>query len=240
MIQLLEKIAKNYDPSNPNYDFDYWLIQYDFNSLNKFLIGDKIIELGCGRGVLTEKLAEVCKELIVVDGSKENINYVKKKLKEMKNIDYYQSLWENFEYKSNDISDIVFSMGLEHLGEKNVLNVLKKIKKYLSENGKLHIIVPNAYSLHRKVAYQMGIISDVHDLSERDQLYGHKRVYDKELLLHEINECDYKIVHVEGIFLKPLPNSMMMELNEDVIHGFGEISKEYPDNSAHIYVICQK
>jgi 16S rRNA A1518/A1519 N6-dimethyltransferase RsmA/KsgA/DIM1 with predicted DNA glycosylase/AP lyase activity len=36
-------------------------------------VGDKIIELGYGRGVLTEKLAEVCKELIVVDGPKENI-----------------------------------------------------------------------------------------------------------------------------------------------------------------------
>jgi len=44
-------------------DFDYWLIQYDFNSLKNQLLGDKVIELGYGRGILTEKLSNVCKEL---------------------------------------------------------------------------------------------------------------------------------------------------------------------------------
>jgi 2-polyprenyl-3-methyl-5-hydroxy-6-metoxy-1,4-benzoquinol methylase len=236
---MLENIAKKYDPTNPENDFDYWLIQYDFKSLNHFLLGDKVIELGCGRGILTNKLSEVCKELLVVEGSKNNINFAKKILKDKRNIDYYHSLWQKFDYPSN-VSDIVFSMGLEHLDRKNAITILKKLKNCLQEDGRLHIIVPNANSLHRKVAYYMGIISDVHEFSERDKLYGHKRVYDKDMLYSELKECEYNVTHFEGIFLKPLPNSMMIEFKEEIIKGFGEISKEYPDESAHLYVVCEK
>jgi hypothetical protein len=39
-------------------------------------------------------------------------------------------------------------MGLEHLDPKNAIHVLKKIKQYLSENGKLHIIVYGHKRVH--------------------------------------------------------------------------------------------
>lgn len=234
---MLEKIAKYYDPTDPKKDFDYWLITYDFNSLSSFLLGDKVIELGCGRGVLTEKLSDVCKELIVVEGSENNIKFAKEALKNKKNISYHHSLWQNFDYPS-DVSDIVFSMGLEHLDRNEAIITLNKLKSCLQENGRMHIIVPNANSLHRRVAYHMGLIKDVHELSDRDKLYGHKRVYDKNLLFEELNKCGYKIIHNEGIFLKPLPNSMMIKFSEEIIKGFCKISKEYPDECAHIYAIC--
>lgn len=233
----LEEIAKKYDPTTPAKDFDYWLIQYDFDSLSKFLIGDKVLELGCGKGVLTEKLSGVCRELIIIEGSKKNINYVRKRIKK-DTIKFTHSLWQDFEYSSKDISDIIFSMGLEHLDPEDSIDILKKLKKYLKKDGRLHIIVPNAYSLHRRVAYYMGIIQDVHELSNRDRLYGHKRVYDKNLLFDEVKKCGYKIIHWEGVYLKPLPNQMMMDLNPDVIRGFYNMGSELPDYCTHLYIVC--
>jgi 2-polyprenyl-3-methyl-5-hydroxy-6-metoxy-1,4-benzoquinol methylase len=235
----LEKIAQKYDPSSPEKDFDYWLIQFDFETLSKFLVGKKVIELGCGRGILTEKLTKICDEIIVVEGSEKNINFVKEKLNNSK-VKFYHCLWEDFEYKNCDISDVVLSMGLEHLDEEAALKILNKIKNWLKPNGRLHIVVPNAYSLHRRVAYYMGMIKDVHEFSERDRLFGHKRVYDKEMLFRELKSCGYKILHWEGIFLKPLTNAMLMNLNEKVIRGFYEVGKELPDYCAHIYVVCEK
>jgi hypothetical protein len=52
--------------------------------------------------------------------------------------------------------------------------------------------------------------------------------------------CGYKVSHREGIFLKPLPNFMMMNLNEKIIRGFFEISKELPDYCAHIFAACEQ
>lgn len=133
----------------------------------------------------------------------------------------------------------MFFSGLEHISKDDAEKILCTIKNWLRPDGRLHIVVPNAYSLHRRVAWYMGIIDDVHEFSERDKLLGHKRVYDRETLFKELKKCGYKIIHWEGIFLKPLPNSMMMQLNENIIRGFYEVGKELPDYCAHIYVVCE-
>ena len=236
----LEGIAKKYAPNSRQEDFDWWLIQFDFETLNKFLKGERVIELGCGRGILTEKLARACREVVTVEGSQQNIRYVRGKLTNCLNIEFRHALWQEFEYEGHDVSDVVFFMGLEHLHRRDALRVLKRIKRFLESDGRLHIVVPNAFSLHRRVAYYMDIIEDVHDFSERDKLFGHKRVYDRETLFQELKRCGYKILHWEGIFLKPLPNAMMMDLDEKIIRGLYEIGKEMPDYCAHIYVVCEK
>jgi len=234
----LDNIARNYDPSTPEKDFDYWLIQFDFETLLKYLVGDRVIELGCGRGVLTEKLAGVCKELEVVEGAKRNIEFTINRIGRLPNVRFHESLWQEFEY-GREASDVVFFMGLEHLDKRTGHIVVAKTKEWLSKGGLLHVVVPNAESLHRRVAYHMGMISDTHELSKRDQLYGHQVVYDRQGLFDLLAECGYRINHWEGVFLKPLPNDMMMNLGEDVIKGFGRIGTELPDYCAHIYTVCE-
>jgi 2-polyprenyl-3-methyl-5-hydroxy-6-metoxy-1,4-benzoquinol methylase len=235
----LEEIARMYDPTAPERDFDYWLIGFDFEAVSNFIIGEKVIELGCARGVVTEKLAHVCKQLVVVEGSKRNIDCVSEKLGRFHNVKYVHSLWQDFDSGRADVSDVVFFSGLEHLDKETAISVLKKAQKWLRPGGRLHVVVPNAYSLHRRVAFYMGIIGDVHEFSERDRMLGHQRVYDKDTLLKELRDCDYKVLHWEGIFLKPLPNSMM-NFDERIIRGFHLAGRELPDYCAHILVVCEK
>jgi len=234
----LNDIADAYDPSTPEKDFDYWLIQFDFEALSKFLIGNSVIELGCGRGVQTEKLACICKKLEVVEGSIKNIEFARNRIGEHRNVIFHESLWQDFEHE-DDASDVVFFMGLEYLDREMGRKVILHSKDWLSEGGRLHVVVPNANSLHRRVAHYMGIIEDPHELSDRDRLYGHQLVYDKVDLFNLLIESGYKIRHWEGIFLKPLTNKMMMSLSEDVIRGFNKVGSELPDYCAHIYAVCE-
>lgn len=236
------EIAEKYDPTSPEKDFDYWLLTFDFEILIKFLKGKKVIELGCDRGFLTQKLASICETVLVAEGSERNISYAKDKTKNYSNVQFYNSLWQDFEYSGSDVSDVVFFMGLEYLDKYMALKVLNKIRSWLEPSGRLHVVVPNALSLHRKIAYYMGMIKDVHELSERDKMYGQRArgVYDKETLFNELKECGYKVSHWEGIFLKPLPNVMMMNLDEKIIRGFYEIGKELPDYCAHIFATCEQ
>jgi hypothetical protein len=86
----------------------------------------------------------------------------------------------------------------------------------------------------------MNLLEDVHELSEGNQLLGHARVYDKEMLFDELKECGFDVLHWEGIFLKPLPNDMMTSLDRSVIYGLYQIGRELPDYCAHIYALCTK
>lgn len=236
----LDDIAALYDPTSPQKDFDYWYVQFDLDVLSNFLIGEKVIELGCRKGVLTEKLVQICQKLIIVEAAEANITFVCDRLKGYSNFEFYHSLWQDFDYVANDISDVVFFMGLEHLNHKDALFVLRKMKSFLRPDGRLHIVVPNARSLHRRIAYYMNLIEDVHELSDRDRLFGHTRVYDKECLFDELKECGFDILHWEGIFLKPFPNDLMSPLDEGIIRGLYQMGRELPDYCAHIYALCTK
>ena len=81
----------------------------------------------------------------------------------------------------------------------------------------LHIVVPNAYSLHRRLALAMGIISKVTDFSERDIVLGHRRVYIKNLLLSHLRKAGLRSISFEGILLKPLPNAQMDKWDQKII-----------------------
>jgi trans-aconitate methyltransferase len=236
----LDEEAAPYDQKSPEKDLDYWFTQFDIDVLGLFLIGEKVIELGCGKGDVTEKLAQRCQKLIVVEAAEANIAIVSNRLKERSNVEFYHSLWQDFDYAAADISDIVFFMGLQYLDHEETLFVLRKIRHFLRPQGRLHVVVPNAKSLHRRIAYCMNLITDVHELSERNHLLGHTRVYDKEMLFDELKECDFDVLHWEGIFLKPLPNDMMTSLDKRLIYGLYEIGKELPDYCAHIYALCER
>ena len=237
----LNSIAKQYDPSTPQKDFDYWLLKFDFKVLEEYLIGDTVIELGCGRGIITLELAKIVKnKLIVIEGSKENINYVRNILGDNPKVEFYHSLWQEFDY-SGKASDVVFFSGLEHLSEEDGEFILLKIKNWLDDCSRLHIVVPNVRSMHRRIAWYGDIISNVFEFSERDKLLGHKTLYDREKLFNLLKKVRYEILHWEGIFLKPFPNSAMMKLNlsERELKGLFKIGKELPDYCAHIYVCCK-
>ncbi len=236
----LDEEAAIYDPTSPEKDFDYWYIQFNMDVLDKFLIGEKVIELGCGKGDVTEKLAQMCQKLLVVEAAEANIAIVSNRLKGRSNVEFYLSLWQDFNYAAADISDVVFFMGLQYLNQESTLSVLRKIRSFLRPQGRLHVVVPNAKSLHRRIAYYMNLINDFHELSERHQLLGHARIYDKEMLFDELKECRFDILHWEGIFLKPFPNDIMKSLDKRVIYGLYEIGRELPDYCAHIYTLCTK
>jgi len=236
----LDDAAAIYDATSPQKDFDYWLIQFDMDVLSKFLIGEKVIELGCGKGVSTEKLAQRCKKLIVVEGAEANITIASNRVKKYPNVEFCHSLWQDFDYTADDISDIVWFMGLDSLDRENALIVLRRMKSLLKPYGRVHIVVSNARSLHRRIAYLMNLIKDVHELNDRNKSFGQTRVYDKEMLFNELKECGFDILHWEGVFLKPFPNDLMMPLDGSIIHGLYEIGKELPDYCAQIYALCTK
>ena len=103
--------------------------------------------------VFNPKLASVYETVLVIEGSEKNLNYAKDRTKNYSNVEFYHSLWQDFEYSEKDVSDVIFFMDLEYLAKEVTFRVLNKIKSWLKHSGRLHVVVPNALSLYRRIAY---------------------------------------------------------------------------------------
>ena len=115
--------------------------------------------------------------------------------------------------------------------------------KSLIPNGRLHIVIPNALSLHRRVGVYAGYLKEPHELNDRDKEVGHVKVYDRFEIVELLKKSAFNILDFQGVLLKPLPNSDMMAMykkNPDLIQAFFDVGKELPDYCAEIYMCVTK
>ncbi|EKD90288.1 MAG: hypothetical protein ACD_31C00036G0001 [uncultured bacterium] len=237
--QTLDKINLHYVEGN---EFDAILTPYEINLIKDYFSGKKFLEMGCSIGNSTIQLLKFTKSIDIVEGSGKNITSAKRKVAQIAKNDlakltFYKMLWEEFPF-DKDYSDVFWIRGIEHV--KNPQKILKKILISLKKTkGRLHLVTVNAFSLNRRIGVLMGMLKDVHELSDRDLKFGHFKVYDKKQLEIMLKKCGYKILQSTGIMLKPLPNNKMYELykeNPKIIHAFNAIGKELPDYCTEVYI----
>ena len=104
------------------------------------------------------------------------------------------------------------------------------MKKWIKPDGEIIILVPNRDSIHRLLALEMGLISNLDDLSARDHLVGHQRVYDLDWLKSDVKKAGFYVVKEAGFFLKPLPNSMMLDYSEKLLWAMNTVSNHFQAN----------
>lgn len=223
-----------YAPESPDNDFDYWLVRLNFETCAHFIRGGNVLELGCFAGFSTSLLHGIVQKLTVVDLSEENLELTRGRLGDAAaTVRLVHAAWEDFT-PSEQYSDIVMWRGLEHVVDP--VSLLRQMRGWLEPEGRVHIVVPNALSLHRRVGVAMGLLNEVHELNERDHEVGHQRVYDRALLIRHLNEAGIQPIHWQGMYLKPLSNSQMLNWPEPLIRAFYEVGRELPDYCAEVYV----
>ena len=103
---------------------------------------DKILECGCGNGVLSLELGRKGYNITGIDVSKKSILIAKKYAKKIKNskLNFQNKSIEDFKNSKNIFDVIVFFKTFHHL--KNPNKILKILRKILKKNGKLLMIEP--------------------------------------------------------------------------------------------------
>jgi len=124
----------------------------------------------------------------------------------------------------------------------DTIAVLKKASNWLVPKGRIIITVPNAESIHRKLAVKMGLQKSIYDLSARDIEVGHVRVYDLDLLKKHVNQAgDYNIVVESGLFLKTVHLNLMKSYSDDLLKALFDISDEIPSRLlGNILMVIEK
>ena len=101
----------------------------------------KILDIGCGGGLLSEPMSRLGAEVVGIDASNKNINVAKiHAKKEDLKIDYICSSPETFQYKHN--FDVILNMEIvEHVEDINLF--LKSSSKFLKKDGLMFVATIN-------------------------------------------------------------------------------------------------
>ena len=139
---------------------DWWKIDGSFSALHAFnfvrikfikdVLGKKksdnlknlkILDIGCGGGLLSEPMSRLGANVTGIDASKNNINIAKHHLKKSKlKVNYLNCSPENL--KTSKKFDVILNMEIvEHV--ENIDNFIKQSSKFLKKNGIMFVATLN-------------------------------------------------------------------------------------------------
>ena len=214
-------------------DFDKRLIRYRYETIKPKLVGSRGLELGPAEGEMTQFLINDFEQLTIVEGSAELLAQIP----ERKNLVKVHALFEEFK-PAHAFDSIILEHILEHVDDPEGL--LGRVKNWLAPEGRLFLGVPNGNSIHRLVAVKMGLLDKPCQLNSRDHALGHRRVYTPETFRADIEKSGLNIIEMGGVYFKPLSNGQIQEhWNEEMIQGFFELGKDFPEYAAEIYAVCK-
>jgi 2-polyprenyl-3-methyl-5-hydroxy-6-metoxy-1,4-benzoquinol methylase len=195
----------------------------------------RVLEMGFGTGLVARLLLEHGVPLEVVEGSSHLRDVA---LTRHPDLPVHLSMFEDF--TPAEPYDAVLALHvLEHVDDP--LSLLARIDAWLNPGGVVVVVTPNARSIHRMLGVAMGVQEKLDDLSERDHLVGHRRVYDLDGLCRELTDGGYSVVNTFGYFVKPLANSQMIGWPSEVLDGLNLISPDFPtEHLANIGVVARR
>lgn len=170
-----------------NIRFNY--IKSKINIKNK-----NILDIGCGGGILTEKLALHGGNIIAIDKSKELIKIAKSRSKLLSNINYINIDTTEFLNRNKEKFDIILCMEvLEHIKNKN--QVIDLIKYIMNENSFLIIS-----SLNKNLVTYIKIILFAEYIIKKIPKNTH--IFENFIKIKDINSYinEVKIIDIKEIY----------------------------------------
>lgn len=182
-----------------------------------------ILEVGCGSDPFFNCYNDF-EKLVIVEPS---ITFYKSAIDELKSKDelnskiilindYIENIKE-FDFEKYNFDFVIISSLLHEIEDTSLL--LEKLQSFISSNTIVHVNVPNAHSFHRVLAYEMGIINSIFDMSETNLHLQQQRLFDLESLSDLITNNGFEIIESGSYFLKPFTHEQMAELlNNNIIN----------------------
>ncbi len=223
------------------HDFDSVLRRYMMRTFEPLLPVGKALELGCYKGEFTLLLTEFYDDLTVIEAAENLVAHTRAQVHEK--VAFIHSTFETAELTQR--YDAIFLIHtLEHIDDRPGL--LGKINEWLTDSGRLFVVVPNANAPSRQIAVKMGLISHNTAVTEAEYKHGHRITYTFDTLEREALAGGLSVIQRGGVFFKPLANFQFDRLMQtdiispDYLEGCYKLGMLYPDLCASIYLVCGK
>lgn len=210
-------------------EYNRYLAHYKVESCLENMVGDTLLDIACGDGLMTEMFSHHFRKVVGVDANGAHLAVARKRLPDS---DFYECLIEDLRL-AEKFSTVTMLDLLEHVEDPVV--VLKKAASLLVEGGRLIVHVPNAKAINRRLAVLMGTLESCEELSPFDiNIAGHRRSYSMATLCKDIELADLKVQSTGGIFYKILSTPQMdwflkNGLWEEGGFGWGRVGAEKRD-----------
>jgi len=217
--------------------------QYQLRMAIKLCKGPRVLDVGCGDGIITNGLGKHFDEIVGIDESGIQIDYARKNFKHAR---FIQTSFEGFDDKGGLFDSAISIEVLEHVNDP--ISFLKGMKALVKKDGYVVIMVPNALALNRRVGELMGIVKDCR-MTPHDIEVGHRRMYDLDSLRNDIERSGLEVKDMGGFLLKPLSNTQMQwfldkgiweneSSKQKLLDAFYEVGKKLPEYSTTLYAQC--
>lgn len=195
---------------------------------------DRVLEMGFGTGLISAELLHAGIGLHLVEGSGRLCVEARARHPDLV---VHRSMFESF--APDEPYDAVLALHvLEHVDDPVALAT--HIARWLRPGGVLVAVTPNAESLHRLLGVHMQLHERLDDLSPRDHLVGHRRVYTLDGLRDDLASAGYAYESSFGYLVKPFSNAQLLALDPRVIEGLNCMSRDVPPNlCANIGVVAR-
>lgn len=232
------------DNEGRKYGYNFDVVMYDFmlKSFEPLFTEGSLLELGCFEGTFTQYLIPYFDDITCVDASSEAIEVAERTLG-----DSVVLIHDRFETVSlqKKYDNIILMHTLEHLDDP--IFVLKRIEQeWLSDNGRLFLVCPNANAPSRQIAVKMGLISHNQAVTPAERAHGHRCTYTLDTLERDVVAANLNVVHRSGIFFKALANFQWDRLlqtdivSDEYLNGCYQLGQQYPDLCSSIFLLCEK
>ena len=205
-----------------------------------------VLEVGCGIDMLGARVASArlgVEQWVIVEPNETFFNAAQALRMGRTRVDVIRGFLENstsvVRARCIRAPDVIVCSGLLNEVE-NPEEVLEAARGLLNPVGTVHVNVPNAYSLHRRLAKAMGIVKTEKQLTERNRKLAQYRVFDSDALIDLVESVGFRIVEKGGYFVKPFTHAQMESISsimsDKMLDGLWKLGREMPELASEIYV----
>jgi 2-polyprenyl-3-methyl-5-hydroxy-6-metoxy-1,4-benzoquinol methylase len=186
--RLTQLTGKSKYPIHPKHLVEFEKPWY----LNDIKKNDVVLDLGCGNGQQSLKIARKVKKIIGVDYDKRQLSLAEKiaKDKNIKNIKFLSyDLEKKLPFKNSSFDKILCLDILEHLNKRK--QFLEEIKRILKQKGNVFLSVPNNDTSWKKLQRKAGL----NYYTDPD----HKREYSLKEIKLALSRLGFEILDIKPI-----------------------------------------
>lgn len=239
-MNYLDKIATDlYRRENPFYTENIFRANFISDMLVSKIIDKDVLDLGIGFPFIVERLAQIARTYDLVEGSKKLIDNFIEGGGLKANMTVSHSYYEEYDTEKK-YDYILMNSVLIYLDDP--LDLLKKYRDFLKDDGKLVITVQNAEALHRRIGVEIGVLENIHELNQMHIERNHKQYFTLAELELLITEAGYSMEVAKGVLLKPITTGQMHNLgfNDKHYSAMIKLGDNYPELANQLFVICKK
>jgi 2-polyprenyl-3-methyl-5-hydroxy-6-metoxy-1,4-benzoquinol methylase len=229
-VQWQERVART---------FDYFegvcaaAAEYSLGIARRHIVGKRILEVGPADGYMTRGLIQDF-SVTLVEPSETLCQKLRQNFPQAQVI---CSLIEEF-VPLERFDSILLCHVLDHVRDPQ--QIVRLAGNWLSPGGRIIAIAPNSESLHRQAAVRMGLLPAVNAFSERDQIQGKRKIFNREEFRRLFSGAGLEIELFGGYWLKPVSNRQIEQhWTPEMIEAFFELGERYPEIAAEMYVVAR-